>query len=75
MKRSINIISTWIGVLIAITLMAVLLAFPTMWLWNNCLVPAISPVSPIGFWQALGINVLSHILFKSSRIQSASDKK
>ena len=54
MKRSINIISTWIGALIAVALIAVFMALPTQWLWNTCLVPAIDGVNPIGFWQALG---------------------
>jgi len=65
MKRSVNIISTWIGVLIALGFMSVIMALPTQWLWNSCLVPALDSVNPIGFWQALGLNVLSGILFKS----------
>ena len=73
MKRSINIISTWIGALIAVAFIAVLLALPTQLLWNNCLVPAIDAVNPIGFWQALGLNVLSGILFKS-HISSKKEK-
>jgi hypothetical protein len=71
MKRSVNIISTWIGVLIALGFMSVIMALPTQWLWNSCLVPALDSVNPIGFWQALGLNVLSSILFKSH----ASSKK
>ncbi len=71
MKRSVNIISTWIGVLIALGFMSVIMALPTQWLWNSCLVPALDSVNPIGFWQALGLNVLSGILFKSH----ASSKK
>lgn len=69
MKRSINIISTWIGALIAVALIAVFMALPTQWLWNTCLVPAIDSVNPIGFWQALGLNVLASILFKNSQIK------
>jgi|TARA_B110000908_G_scaffold166011_1_gene216419 hypothetical protein len=67
MKRSINIISTWIGMLIALVLMAAILTIPTQYLWNTCLVPAIDGINTIGFWQALGINILSSILFKGSR--------
>jgi len=69
MKRSINIISTWIGALIAVAFIAVFMALPTQWLWNTCLVPAIDSVNPIGFWQALGLNVLASILFKNSQIK------
>jgi hypothetical protein len=35
-----------------------------MWLWNNTLVPVLH-VSEVSFWQALGILVLSKILFGS----------
>lgn len=65
-KRSINILATWIGVLIAIGIMAVLMAWPTQMLWNHCLVPAIEGVNVIGFWQALGLNFLASILFKGT---------
>jgi len=43
---------------------AVLLAWPTQWLWNNVLIGAVDGVHPIGFWQALGINILFNMLFK-----------
>ena len=52
-----------IGILL---LTAALLAWPTQWLWNNALVGAIDGVKAIGFWQALGINVLCNLLFKNS---------
>ena len=42
------------------------LAFPVQWLWNWCLVPAVNGINPIGFWQALGLTILSNVLFKSS---------
>jgi len=47
-------------------LIAVILAWPTQWLWNNALVGAVDGINPIGFWQALGINFLCNILFKST---------
>lgn len=47
-------------------LLAILMAWPTQWLWNNCLAPAVSSLNQIEFWQALGINVLSSILFRSN---------
>ncbi len=56
-------------VLSALTLIAfgaIILAWPTQWLWNNCLVGAVDGVHLIGFWQALGINLLFGILFKNS---------
>jgi hypothetical protein len=56
-----------IGTLIVI---AVFMAWPTQWLWNNALIGAIDGLNPIGFWQALGINVLCGILFRNSTTTS-----
>jgi hypothetical protein len=53
-----------------VILIAVLMAWPTQWLWNNALVGAIDGLNPIGFWQALGINVLCGILFRNSTTTS-----
>jgi hypothetical protein len=49
-----------------IVVIAVLLAWPTQWLWNNALIGAVDGFHPIGFWQALGINMLCGILFRNS---------
>jgi hypothetical protein len=53
-----------------IIVIAVLMAWPTQWLWNNALIGAIDGLNPIGFWQALGINVLCGILFRNSTTTS-----
>lgn len=54
---------TFILVIGLLLLLAVVLAFPIMWLWNLCLVPAMPTVLvKIGFWQALGIKVLVGLL-------------
>jgi hypothetical protein len=45
---------------------AIVMAWPTMWLWNNALVGAVRGINPIGFWQALGITFLCNVLFKST---------
>jgi accessory gene regulator protein AgrB len=58
-----------VAVLSAIVLLAIaaiILAWPTQLLWNNALVGAVNGINPIGFWQALGINLLFGILFKNS---------
>lgn len=65
MNKSSAVIA-FLGTLVVIVLLAMVLALPTQLLWNNCLVGAVNGVNEIGFWQALGINVLSGILFKSS---------
>lgn len=45
---------------------AIVLAWPTQWLWNNALVGAVDGINPIGFWQALGITFLCNALFKTT---------
>lgn len=54
-----------IGSFVLIGLIAVIMAWPVQLLWNGCLVPAVTFANPIGFWQALGLNVLVTILFGS----------
>jgi hypothetical protein len=51
------------GVIIAAG-MALILGFVVMWLWN-WLMPDIFGLTKITFWQAWGLVVLAHILFKS----------
>ena len=59
-------LGVFLGALGILVITAVLLAWPTQWLWNNVLIGAVDGVHPIGFWQALGINILFNILFKSN---------
>jgi hypothetical protein len=47
-----------------VVVFGLLLALPTMWLWNGCLVGAVGGVHEIGWLQAWGINTLFSILFK-----------
>ena len=57
-------LGVFLGALGILIITAVLLAWPTQWLWNNVLIGAVDGVHPIGFWQALGINILFNMLFK-----------
>ena len=57
------ILHVLIGVVVAATV-ALLLGFAVKALWN-WLMPGIFGLSVITFWQAWGLVVLSHILFKS----------
>lgn len=45
---------------------ALILAWPVQLLWNGCLVSAVDGTHVIGFWQALGLNFLFSLLFKST---------
>jgi hypothetical protein len=47
-----------------------LFAAVTMWLWN-WLMPEIFKLPAIGFWQAVGILLLSQILFKGGHVGRA----
>ena len=60
-----------IGSIAGIMLLAMLLAWPIQFLWNNCLVGAVNGVNEIGFWQALGINILTSVLFKNSNANTS----
>ena len=60
-----NVLSTVIGVLIAIVIGSLLIAFPVMWLWNYVM-PDLFGLIKIGFWQALALSVLCGFLFKSN---------
>lgn len=55
-----------LGIVGLVLLACLLAAWPVQWLWNNCLTNAVDGVNAITFWQALGINILFSILFKSS---------
>ena len=60
--KSIEAILLVIGLLI---LSALLLAIPTMLLWN-ALLPNLFGTPQISLYEAVGINILSGILFKSN---------
>ncbi len=62
MKQNLEAFASLLG-LIAIAM--VLLGYPVMLLWN-WLMPEIFGLPQITFWQAIGINLLSTILFRSS---------
>lgn len=66
MNTFLKVFGAFLTIAIVVLIICALLALPTMWLWNGCLVDAVSGVKEIGFWQALGLNVLCSILFKNT---------
>lgn len=59
-------------VIVVVILAAILLfAYPMMLLWNGCLVPAISGVHAVTYWQMVGLKLLFALLFAN---YSASKK-
>lgn len=66
MKNITDAIFIFVAGIFVLASLAVIMAFPTMWLWNGCLMPAIDAVNEISLLQALGINVLASILFSNT---------
>jgi len=59
-----------IGLAIGIPALLALCGGVTMWLWN-ALMPGIFKLPEIGFWQAIGLLLLSQIFFKGGHIGRA----
>ena len=61
-----KLLTTMAMAFVTVIIAAIVMAWPTQLLWNGCLVPAVDGIHELGFWQALGINVLFQMLFKST---------
>jgi hypothetical protein len=61
MKSSFESIAAFLGM---IAIVIVLLGYPLMLLWN-WLMPVLFKLPEITLWQAIGLNLLSTVLFKS----------
>lgn len=72
MKKVFEIIGVIFVTIIILGAIALVMAFPTMWLWN-WLMPVIFGLCKITFWQALGLNLLTGILFRSYNSLSKSE--
>lgn len=59
--------------IVAVVMLGLLISYPMMLLWNDCLVAAIPGIRTIGWLQAWGIMILSGLLFKSSSSSSSSN--
>ena len=62
MKSSFESIAAFLGM---IAIVIVLLGYPLMLLWN-WLMPVLFKLPEITLWQAIGLNLLATILFKST---------
>ena len=62
MEDALKLIVVVIGTL---CLMAIIMGLPLQLLWN-WLMPRIFGLPTIGFWEAVGLNVMSGILFKTT---------
>lgn len=64
-----NTAQNTLALIAALMFAAILFALPVQLLWNYCLVPAIEGINEIGFFQALGLNALTSIMFKSTIVK------
>ncbi len=72
MRFVVQLLLSIVLVLGGIAAIALVAALPTWLLWN-WLMPELFGLKVITFWQALGVNMLTGILFKSS-VSSSSSK-
>lgn len=70
MEKPIIILVTVVGTLV---LVGLILGFPLMLLWN-WLMPMLFNLPIITFWQAVGLNLLSGILFRTNITNKSNDK-
>ena len=55
-----------VGIAGTFALVGLLFSLPVMWLWNGCLVPAVTGIKEIGWLQAWGLMVLVNFFLKLS---------
>ena len=58
-----KVLEEMLSFIAVVTIIALLIGFPIMWLWNS-LMPSIFGLVEITFWQSVGLFLLSSILFK-----------
>ena len=61
-----------IALLITLILLALLVSYPVMLLWNSCLVPAIPVLAPVSWLQMFGIQVLFSLLVPRASVDRSS---
>lgn len=61
-----TILTAFLTILFVGFLLGLFVAFPVMWLWNNCLVGAITGIHEITFLQAWGLYFLGNLMFKAN---------
>ena len=72
--KVIKIIGFVILGIIAVAALAILFGLFVKWLWN-ALMPGIFGLPEIGYWQAVGLVVLAHILFGGDHSHSGGGRK
>lgn len=67
-----KIIAAVIGIIGLVILVALLLALPVMWLWND-LMPHLFGFKELTLWEAFELSLLSGCLFSSKSSSSKND--
>jgi hypothetical protein len=67
-----NVLIKITALILALILVALLLSYPAMLLWNGCLVPAIPALAPVSWLQMFGIQVLLSILVPRASVDRSS---
>lgn len=65
-----EVVKAILGIIALIFILSVIIAFPTMLLWN-WLMPVIFGLPKVTFLQAFGINLLSNVLFKNTSTKTS----
>ena len=73
MTQALTAIGIFVFWIIVLTITSLLLAFPVEWLWNGMLIYVFPEIKSITYWQALGLLLLSGLLFKNSNINTGTD--
>ena len=66
-----DVIAAVLGVILVVAISGLLLALPVLIVWN-LVVPDVFGLPTITFWQALGISMLTRMLFAPSRSGDSS---
>ena len=74
MRNFIDIITDVLVVIGMLFVVAIILGLPVLLLWN-WLMPTIFNLPEITFWQAVGLSILSGVLFKNSASTPVDGKK
>lgn len=74
MEKFLAGIGLFVGAIALFFIVAVIITFPVMWVWNSCLVGVIDGIHPLtDFWKTLGLIILIHFLFKGSNSLNKKD--
>jgi len=77
METVIKVVGASVLVILIVAVLAIVMAYPTMWLVNYTFSPtalmAVFGMSALNFWHALWLNVLCGLLFKSTSTSSTKN--